>query len=208
MLYSSAMAEIRSCRRLPMLRAFALALALSALALRRRGAGAPALHPWIGRGRRQLLHRRERHLRVGQPRPPRRPPLQPRGDAGLALQPRVAARGAARLRHGAVRLAEVRLPGHRPLRRRRPDDDLRSVMSLYPESLTILARPGRRHRAHRRHRRQAGGHRPARVGPPRHRDAGPRPRSGSPSTTSRRSSSCPPAARSTSSAPGGSTPRS
>ena len=195
-------------RRLPMLRALARRLAVSAAAAPPPPRRPAALHRWLGRGRRQLLRRRERHLRVRQPRAPRRPALQPGGDAGLALQPRGAARPAARLRPGAIRLAEGRLRGERRFAASRSDDR--------PAQRDVALSRG----AHRPRPPRAGIARIADlvgkrvdIGPPasgrratvmRH----PRPRSKSTATTSRAVLSCPPAARSTSSAPAGSTRRS
>ena len=190
-----------------MLRALARRLLARAGAARGRRHRPPALHRRLGRGRRRLLRRRQRDLRRGEPRRPRRAALQPGGDARLALQPRGAARPPARLRAGAVRLAEGRLRRARGLfAATGPMTDLRSVMSLYPEALTILARPG----AGIARLADLAGKR-VDIGPPASgRRAtvmriltGARPR---PRRLRRAARAARPAARSTSSAPAGSTP--
>ena len=126
-------------------------LAVARASPRRAAPATSALHRRIGRGRRRLLRRRQRHLRHGEPRPPRRAALQPRGDARLALQPRGAARPASSTSRWCSPTGRTPpIDGTGTFAATGPMTDLRSVMSLYPEALTILARAGRRHRAPRR----------------------------------------------------------
>ena len=88
-------------------------------------------------------------LLSGRPRPVRsdqsgaaraRRALLGRADDRLGLQRRRVAVRRARSRARAVRRPVQCLRGSRALGRARPDSDLRSILSLYPELVTILAR--------------------------------------------------------------------